>query len=105
MANIGYGTFGFSITKEVEPGVYEEVIEEKEMYYNILKDNFAQTDNNNSNQDISFNKTISVLYSDYLQKNISHLRYVEFMGIKVNVRSVSPNYPRLTLSLGGFYND
>lgn len=100
-----YGKFGFSITVEVERGEWVEQIEEKEMYGDVIKSNYSQSDDTSINQGIQFNKTISVIFNDYLSKNLSHLRYVEYKGIKLNVKSVDDSqYPRLNLTLGGIYN-
>ena len=47
---------------------------------------------------------ISVIADAYVNKNIQSIRYVEFMGAKWKVKSISVHRPRLELTIGGVYN-
>ena len=40
----------------------------------------------------------------YALSHFSNIRYVEYMGVKWKAKTVTPNFPRIIVSLGEEYN-
>lgn len=99
-----YGIIGFCVTKETEPGLWEEVFTERK-YYGDLLSNFRKLQNSDGvNNDINIANKISIVADPFANENFHAMRYVEFMGAKWKVTDVEVQYPRLILTLGGLYN-
>lgn len=101
-----YGRIGFGATVETRKGIWEPVIEERHYYGDIQQyKKHLQSQNNSTNDDLTIDVQISVMADNYLTSNCSTIRYVEFMGALWKVTSITPELPRLILTLGGVYND
>ena len=104
MTNRWHGKIGFGITKEIRKGIWKTVTEEKEYYGNIITvRQTAESQSYSTNDDIKINAKISILDDGFISVNCATIRYVEFMGTLWKVREVTPEYPRLVLTLGGAY--
>lgn len=102
--NKWFGKIGYANTSEVRPGVYEEVITEREYYGDVVR-NTKQTENSGEViDDISVSVSISIVADPFAYNNFHTMKYVDYMGSKWKVKTVDPQYPRLVLSLGGLYN-
>jgi len=102
--NKWFGKIGYANTSEVRPGVYEEVITERE-YYGDLVRNTKQIENSGEViDDISVSVSISIVADPFAYNNFHTMKYVDYMGSKWKVKTVDPQYPRMVLSLGGLYN-
>lgn len=99
------GNIGFSVTAETAPGVWEETITEKRYYGDVTRNHRKTQDGQGVNDNITFSNQISILADPYIYKNIGYIRYIELWGSKWKVNDVEINYPRLTLNVGGLYND
>lgn len=100
-----YGKIGFMETKETSPGVWEEEITERYYYGDVMR-NMRRWDNSSyENDDLKVNNEISIVSDPYAVQNFHAIRYVEWMGALWKVSSVDVQYPRLTLSIGGVYNE
>lgn len=92
--------------EEVSPGVWKPVIEEYQYVGDVLRNRrYYQESSNKQNVDLNTSNQISILSDLYAQQNWSSIRYVVWNGVKWQVTSVDVNYPRLTLDLGGVYNE
>lgn len=100
-----YGKIGFIETKETAPGVWTEVSEEREYYGDVITYSSRWAASDKENDDLELSNSISILADPYAFNNFSSMRYVEFMGTKWKVQSVSVEYPRLTIQIGGVYNE
>ncbi len=98
------GKLGFSITKETRLGIYEEIVEEKKYYGDIIKDTRMNEKTSNLNDDISISSKVSIISNDYLIQNVSHLKYIIYLGVKWEVKSFDIERPRIIIYLGGLYN-
>lgn len=106
MTSKWYGKVGFGITKEVKKGVWRPVIEEREYYGNVITlRKTASNRTNSTNDELTINSKISIIDDGYLSMNCTTIRYVEFMGAKWKVTDITPEPPRLVLTLGGVYVD
>ena len=100
-----YGKVGFMETLEKAPGVYEEVVVERPYYGDVLRVSRRYSSSSDKlNDDLDINNEISIVADAYAYQNFHQLRYVEWMGAKWKVSSVTVERPRLTLSVGGVYN-
>ena len=98
-----YGTIGYALTTETAPGVWEEQILEKEYYGDVLQYTKRYQNTEHVNDDIDISNRISIVADPYAFQNFIFIRYVTWMGVKWKVLSVSVEYPRLVLSIGGVY--
>ena len=100
-----YGNVGFAETVETEPSVWEEKIVERPYFGDVLRRSRRLESSGNVNSNVNVTNEISIVADPYANQNLFAMRYVEFMGTKWKITSVDVQYPRLTLSLGGVYNE
>lgn len=101
-----YGRIGFMTTKEseTEPGIWEEVIDEKPYYYDVNRRSFRQSNSESVNDNFTINNDFSIIADGYALTNFSHMRYLEFKGVRWVIATVDVQYPRINLTTGGIYN-
>lgn len=100
-----YGQIGFATTKEVKPGIYKEVIEEKSYYGNLTKSSRSLYSSEYANDDINISNTISVVADPYSLQHIFNMRYVIFQGAKWKIKNVEVKERRIDLTVGGLWNE
>ena len=99
-----YGTVGFVKTVESVPGVWTEQIVERKYYGNVIS-RTRSLQSNGVNDNINISDEISIVADPFANENYFAIRFVEYMGAKWKVQSISVQFPRLNLSLGGLYNE
>jgi hypothetical protein len=99
-----FGKIGYGVTEETRPGVYELQIVEKEYYGDIVRNTRRLDNGGKVVDDLNINMTLSIVADPFAFNNFHQLKYVEYMGAKWKATSVEPQYPRLTITLGGVYN-
>lgn len=99
-----YGKIGFAVLNESTPGVWDEDIEERNCYGDLIQNTRRLQGSSNLNDDINITNELIIVSDPYADKNFHSIRYVELMGAKWKVTSVEVQYPRLILTLGGVYN-
>ena len=99
-----FGKIGFGVTEETRPGVYEQKMTVKEYYGDIVRNSRRLENGGKVNDDLNINMTLSIVADPFAYQNFHQLKYVEYMGAKWKATSVEPQYPRLTITLGGVYN-
>ena len=100
-----YGKIGFMETTETSSGVWEEEITPRYYYGDVTRNMRRWDSSQNQNDDLKINNEISIVSDPYAVQNFHAIRYVEWMGSLWKVTSVDVQYPRLTLSIGGVYNE
>lgn len=99
-------TIGYSVTEEIEPGIYSpNNITEKTYIADVVNNfnaNYVSQDKINS--DIKFSQTVSVLADPYAIENLGNMIYVKHLGLKLSIVSISFVHPRVQITLGGVYN-
>ncbi len=99
-----FGAIGYGTQVEETPGAFQEVIEERK-YYGTLIRNIKRTEAGEGlNDNIDISNELSIVADQFAYQNFHCIRYVEFMGTKWKVKSVSVEFPKLILSFGGVYN-
>lgn len=99
-----FGKIGYANTTEIEPGIYEEGIEERSYYGDITRNSRMLQNSDGVNDNINISNQLSIIADPYANENFHSMRYVEFMGTKWKITNVEVQYPRLILTLGGIYN-
>ena len=99
-----YGKVGYAITNEVEPGVWENKITEREHYGDAISNRFNHQNNNNVNDGIRLSNIISIIADPFANQHCSDMVYVEYMGAKWKIESFEPQFPRILSTIGGVYN-
>lgn len=98
-----FGMVGFANTEETTPGVWTGV-QERPYAGEVREKRSGWQDAESTNDDITINKTISIVADPYAYNNFSTIRYVKYMGAAWKVTNISVEYPRLVLTVGGLYN-
>lgn len=99
-----YGTVGFVKTVESTPGVWSEQVVERKYYGNVIS-RARSLQGSGVNDNINISDEISIVADPFANENYFAIRFVEYMGTKWKVQSISVQFPRLNLSLGGLYNE
>lgn len=99
------GMAGFSIQKEVRPGVWQEVSHEHPVFGDVYVSSFKTENGGSVNDNLVLNSQISILFDDFITAHSYNIKYITYLGAKWTVKSIRQEYPRLILELGGVYND
>lgn len=99
-----HGYIGFAITEETSPGVWKERIVEKEYSGDInrIRRNWNLGQTVNENLDIS--NEISIIANPFAEENAPFMKYLTWMGHYWRITSISIEYPRMILTIGGLYD-
>lgn len=101
-----YGKIGYVETKETSPGVWTEVSTERDYFGDVInRSSRWQSSQDKQNDDLQVTNQISIVADPYALNNFCSMRYIEWMGALWKINSVSVEYPRLTLEIGGVYNE
>lgn len=101
-----YGVIGYAETKQTSPGVWTDDITERKYVGEVFRNTSGWSANSDSvNDDLHINNQFSILADPFAYQNFHSMKYIEFMGTKWKITNVEVQYPRLTLSVGGVYNE
>lgn len=100
-----YGSIGYAETTETAPGVWEEVITERQYYGDVLKVSRRLEGSQRINDDVNISNRISIVADPYALDNFINIRYITWQNHKWKVSDVDVEPPRMTFSIGGLYND
>lgn len=98
------GKIGFAETVETKPGVWQEVITERQYFGDFLDIGRNLQTSGEVNDNVYITNKISIISDPYASNNFSSIRYAEFMGSKWKIINASISYPRLILTCGGVWN-
>lgn len=101
-----YGVIGFSKTVEDPPnsGIWKPEILERKYYGDILQRNVHVQDNETIVDNLTLNNDISIVADNFMLENAYAMRYVEYLGTRWEIRTITINYPRINFTFGGIYN-
>ena len=97
------GKIGFAQNLEVAPGVYDDVITEREYFGDLLQRTEAFNVEGSVLPQYRTNTSVSVLLDGLLVENYDNIRYISLMGKNWTVSSVVFVHPRITLFVGEVY--
>ena len=98
------GMIGYAGLVEIEPGIWEDGITEREAIGDMLSNYRSLENSGDINDNINIANKISVVADPYAINNFHSMRYATYMGAKWKIKNVEVNHPRLILTLGGVYN-
>ena len=99
-----YGRIGYAETIETVPGVWEEVITERNYYGDVMRNSRRWETGESLNDNLVVSNSISIVADDYAYAHFAYIRYVEWMGALWKPSSVEVQRPRIILQIGGVYN-
>lgn len=100
-----HGVVGYGNKTRVEPGVFEDVITEKEYFGDVTRlTNQQRVSGDRQALEFSTSHTISILADPYATLYFARIRFAEWGGVRWTVTSVEVQPPRLILTLGEVYN-
>lgn len=100
------GKIGFAEMVETEPGVWEEQIIEKEARGEIIRNTRQYQMTQEVNDNLNISNSFSIISNPYFYDNMVRMKYLWFRKDKWKITNVDAStYPRLTLEVGGLYND
>ena len=105
-----HGLIGFETQVEVSPGPgkateWRPQIIPKHYYGDVTRLVKRYDGSNKINDDISINNQFSVISDPYAVQNFWSMKWIEWMGRKWKVTEVTVEPPRLTINIGGEYQD
>ena len=100
-----HGYVGYAIDVEAYPGVWEERISEHEYFGDVLKNRINMQQGSVVNAKITISNSISIIADPFAFEHVYAMRYVTYLGKKWSIVNVSIERLRLTLTLGGLYNE
>lgn len=98
------GMIGYAGLVEIEPGIWEDGITEREAIGDMLSNYRSLENSGDINDNINIANKISIVSDPYAINNFHSMRYATYMGAKWKIKNVEVNHPRLILTLGGVYN-
>lgn len=99
-----FGRIGYAETVETVPGVWEEVIQERQYYGDVIRNARRWENGESLNDNLVVSNSISIVADDYAYQHFAYIRYVEWMGVLWKPSSVEVQRPRIILQIGGVYN-
>jgi len=100
-----YGKIGYVETKETSPGVWKEIVTEKDHYGDIIKNFRKISSGDGANDNVVIDNSLSILADPYSSNNYYAMRYATYLGTKWKITNIEVSYPRLNITLGGIYNE
>lgn len=97
-------TIGFGVNTEVQPGVYEDLITERNYRGDILRNNQRFAVQEIKLGDVQITNTFSVVGDSYAFSHITEIKYLKWQGNCWLVNTVDMEYPRINMTIGGLYN-
>lgn len=100
------GKIGFAETVEDPPdsGIAVSTIVERTYYGDILRRNVTNEAQGVVNPSLNINNEISIVCDNYILNNTANMRYIKYLGGLWELRTISVDYPRMNITLGGLYN-
>lgn len=99
-----YGSVGYVETRETKPGVWEDVVTNRNYYGDVFRNIRKLEPGESVNDNVVVNNTISIVADPYAYEHFFAIRYLEWMGAFWKVTHVDVQRPRLLLTIGGVYN-
>ena len=99
-----YGPVGYIKQKEISPGVWDDVVEERLYRGDILQESRRWQGSEYKNDNLTISNKLSIIADTFTINNSSNIRYVKWNGVRWKVDNIEIQRPRLILTLGEVYN-
>lgn len=101
-----YGAIGFADGEvETAPGLWSERIVEHTYRGEVTRNQVRWNQGSEMHDPLRIDNAISVISDPYLERHVSDIRYITWLGSKWKVSSVSIQRPRLIIQIGGLYHE
>lgn len=103
-----YGKIGYAMPKENPPGsgIWEDTIVERTCYGELVRNNRRLENPGQLNDNVRISNSFSIVADEYAYAYFHLIKYIEYNGVKWVVQTVDASQPpRLTLDVGGVYNE
>jgi hypothetical protein len=97
------GKIGYISTVETTPGIWKEIIIEKNYCGDVVRNISRMQTTDNTNGNVSISNNISIVADPFACENFQNMKYITFMKKKWIISNVEILYPRIILSMGGLY--
>lgn len=98
------GEVGYGESTETAPGVWENVITERQYRGDVNRSIKREQEGENLHDDLKMNNAISVLADEYAYNHFFAIKYVVWQGQRWKVSAAEVKPPRLILNIGGLYH-
>lgn len=99
------GKIGFIKTVEKQPGVWADDEPLEYTYYGDIVRNTRNIEpSSNVIDNLNITNSISIIADKFANENFQYMKYVIFNGVKWKVNSITIEYPRMNITIGGVYN-
>lgn len=99
-----YGQVGYAETQETRPGIFEEVVTERNYAGDVFRNTRKLEAGESINDNVVVNNSLSIVADPYAYQHFFAIRYVRWMRALWKVTNVEVQSPRLLLTIGGVYN-
>lgn len=101
-----YGAIGYALPEEIKPGVVAYTNIAERMYKgDFVKRTTKWNPSDDLNDNLELQDDISIVADEYAYTHSNFMKYATLFGTKWRIKSISISRPRITISLGGVYND
>lgn len=100
-----HGLVGYGVTEDMGHSLWKKIIKEYPYSGDILENRLKWQSTEHLNDNLTVSHRISIIADAFAYENFSNIRYVVWMGTKWKVTDISVSRPRITLTLGGVWNE
>lgn len=98
------GTIGYALSEEVSPGVWVDVITEKNYRGDVVTDRRQFQTGEQVNDNLVVDNSFSIIANDYAYANIGVMKYIVWQKVAWKIQSFNIERPRILIKIGGVYN-
>jgi len=98
------GLVGYVTQEETVPGVWTDVVKERKMKGDIIRQSSTSRSSEFVHDDVSLNHRISLIGDAYAFDNYYNIRWVKMDTILWKVNSIEIQRPRIIVTLGEVWN-
>jgi hypothetical protein len=99
-----HGMVGFAQSEETAPGVWNDVVREREYFGDVIRNTRRYETTPNLNDNLDINNQFSIVGDAFAYQNFGTMRFIRWMNGLWKITNVEIQRPRLLLTVGGVYN-
>lgn len=100
-----FGVVGYATCEEVSPGVWDDKITTRKYSGDVIRNTSKWSNSKDgTNDNLTMSVQVSIVADPFAYQNYQSIKFIDVMGALWKVTDVTPQYPRLVLTVGGAYN-
>jgi len=99
-----HGVIGYVESVETAPGVFSEIVVERNCSGDILRNNRRWENTGRVNDNLVIDNRFSIIADEFSISNIQRMRYLKIYESSWKIISFEIQRPRIILIVGGVYN-